>query len=702
MAREEASGARGTGPVDVHLLFPPPWSTFHSVHLSLPLLAGHLGSRGIRAATSDLNVRVACRLLTRRAVIEAREALARLLEEGAVPEAAREDAETALAAAPLVADAVEGAIALLRDPGERLARVPAAAQALRLASMVVAAPDHPASYDAVAGSYRPRELAVTFALDEALRALSRTRLDALERALRDELLAAVAARPARLYGIGIACSEQLFPSLRCAAWIKERDPSAKVALGGAAVPFFQGALGLLPRFFDLVDFVVVDDGEVPLERLHRHLSEGAPLEEVPNLRRREGRRVVVAKERWSAGFEPPAAPDFSGVDAGAYFSRPTLPYLTGRRCYWNKCTFCSITYDKSTPYGATRVETIVAQLREMAARTGVSAFQFVDEVVPAPRLRRISEAITAAGFECVFDALLRFEEKYDPAVWSAARRAGMRAAYFGFESGSQRVLDLMQKGTTIPLAERCLREAHAAGIYTHCFVMVGFPGEEEVDLEQTIAFLRRNRAQVDSVASGHFSADLCSPCGDHPEAFGLAPHEVAPLSLDHRRPQPERVDMMAARLLRFRAETAFERFSFLSMGTLNAGNLLEHLRRTSLPALNAEQRALASEAARRRALLASGPGVPVRLAPAARLGAPFGGEGEEALRAAFDPETGAFAILPAPVLALAAGGASLGALDAAFRALGAPAGHAARLLETGLLAPAATAPVLGVPSRARL
>jgi len=688
-ARAIEARSRVTGAVDVHLLFPPPWSAFHSVHLSLPLLAGHLRSRGVSAAVSDLNIRTANRLLSREAVLAAaRDGAALLQERGdALSAEARDALETALAAAPLVAETIAGAVALLRDPGERISEVPAAAQGLRLASMVVSAPAWPGTYDAVAGSYQPRELALTFALDEALRALGRTELDRVESTLREELLSALAAHPARLYGIGLACSEQLFPALRCAQWIKQAQPGAKVAIGGSAVPFFQGALGLLPRFFDVVDFVVVDDGEEPLEKLFRHVAEGLPLEEVPNVRYRAERKVRVSSKKWSSGFETPAPPDFTSVDAGAYFSRPTLPYVTGRRCYWNKCTFCSITYDKETPYGPTRVEAIVDQMRQITLETGVSQFQFVDEVVPAPRLKRISEAITAAGFECTFDALLRFQEQYEPAIWRAAHRAGMRAVYFGFESGSQKVLDLMQKGTHIPNAEVCLRDAHEAGLYTHCFVMVGFPGEEEADFQETLAFLRRNRESIDSVASGHFSADLCSPCGDHPEAFGLSAHEMAPLTLDHRRPQLERMGMMLERLVRFRAETAAEHWSHLSMGSLNAGNLLARLRAIPLSRFREEQRAIAKDQVERRRLLSSGAHLPVRLSPQALVGAPTGGLGDEsdAMRAVYDPRSGAFAILPAPVVALAQGGATLGAIEAALRALGAPAGHTGALLEQRLL-----------------
>ena len=682
-------------PVDVHLLFPPPWSAFHSVHLSLPLLAGHLKSKGLRAATTDLNILVANRLLR---ADEVRAAAARLEAQMAAGRAGLSDEEadqkeTALAAAPLVADEVAPALALLRDASDRLDAIPGAAQVLRLASMVLLAPDAPASWDVVYGNYRARELAKSYALDEAMRALKRTELDAVERALREECLAAVRARPARLYGFGLACSEQLFPALRCARWIREVDPAAKIVVGGAAVPFLEKTIPLVPSFFDTVDYIVIQDGEEPLVELLRAIDGGTPVDEVPNLMFRDAaRKVRKSAKSWSAGFEPPACPDFKDVDVRAYLAPPTLPYLTGRRCYWNRCTFCSITYDKSTPYGPTSIDVIVAHLREMAEQTGVRTFQFTDEVVPAPRVRRLADAITAAGLDVTWDALLRFEKLYSEDTFARAYRAGFRAAYFGLETGSAKVLERMDKGTNLDVTERVLREGSAAGIYMHCFVMCGFPGEEEEDFRMTVDFVRRNSEFIDSIASGHFSADLISPCGEDPEAFGLGERSLPPLSLSHQLPQPDREPMMVERVLRFRGETADLHASYLNMGTLNAGNLLARLGPRGKDGFRDLQLGLARQALEGRRALAQGAYTPVRLARSVKRGAPRDGQ-----IPVLDVATGAFAILPATAVALAERGTQVGAFERALQESGAPAGLSSSLLEQRLLVAEAKVPSTGAP-----
>src|SRR5205809_783268 len=98
-------------PFDVHLLFPPPWSSFHSVHLSLPLLAGHLRRAGRSPATTDLNIAVAARLLRTPVIAEAARVLERQLaaDRRSLSEAAIDHKETALAAAPFVLGEVEKA-----------------------------------------------------------------------------------------------------------------------------------------------------------------------------------------------------------------------------------------------------------------------------------------------------------------------------------------------------------------------------------------------------------------------------------------------------------------------------------------------------------------------------------------------------------------------------------------------------------------
>jgi tRNA A37 methylthiotransferase MiaB len=74
----------------------------------------------------------------------------------------------------------------------------------------------------------------------------------------------------------------------------------------------------------------------------------------------------------------------------------------------------------------------------------------------------------------------------------------------GLESGSQRVLDRMAKGTDLAATSRVLREARAAGISVRTTMIIGYPGEEAADVEASAAFLRGHADCVERVMLNRF------------------------------------------------------------------------------------------------------------------------------------------------------------------------------------------------------
>lgn len=88
----------------------------------------------------------------------------------------------------------------------------------------------------------------------------------------------------------------------------------------------------------------------------------------------------------------------------------------------------------------------------------------------------------------------------------AASRAGLTRVTFGLESGSQRILDAMDKGTSIETNQEFLRHSSEAGISVRCTVIQGYPGEEAADLDLTARFLEQNTAWLDRVRINRFNA----------------------------------------------------------------------------------------------------------------------------------------------------------------------------------------------------
>jgi glycosyltransferase involved in cell wall biosynthesis/radical SAM superfamily enzyme YgiQ (UPF0313 family) len=104
-------------------------------------------------------------------------------------------------------------------------------------------------------------------------------------------------------------------------------------------------------------------------------------------------------------------------------------------------------------------------------------------------IARFAELVRERGVAIPFKCLLRADQ-VTPEMASALGAARCRTAWIGAESGSQRILDAMEKGTRvdqIAVASRRLREA---GIEVGFFLQFGYPGETRDDIEQTLQMIR--------------------------------------------------------------------------------------------------------------------------------------------------------------------------------------------------------------------
>jgi hypothetical protein len=108
-----------------------------------------------------------------------------------------------------------------------------------------------------------------------------------------------------------------------------------------------------------------------------------------------------------------------------------------------------------------------------------------------------------------------------PAACQTMYQAGCRVLHFGLESGTQRVLDLMRKGTELDQAAAVLRNCRQAGIWNSCFIIVGFPTEEAQEVQNTVAFVTRHRDDIHAVQLNYFSLTEFTAVARRPADFGV-------------------------------------------------------------------------------------------------------------------------------------------------------------------------------------
>jgi anaerobic magnesium-protoporphyrin IX monomethyl ester cyclase len=107
-------------------------------------------------------------------------------------------------------------------------------------------------------------------------------------------------------------------------------------------------------------------------------------------------------------------------------------------------------------------------------------------------VERFAEAVGARGAGLPFRCLSRVD-LLTPGVVRALREAGCRMVWVGAESGSQRILDAMEKGTRVEQIRESARRLHEAGLEVGFFLQFGYPGETRQDIEQTMGLVRECR-----------------------------------------------------------------------------------------------------------------------------------------------------------------------------------------------------------------
>ena len=107
-------------------------------------------------------------------------------------------------------------------------------------------------------------------------------------------------------------------------------------------------------------------------------------------------------------------------------------------------------------------------------------------------------------------------------VLEEASEAGLTSVAWGLESGNQRVLDLMQKGTNIQDIKDTLNLAKKFGIHNMTYTMFGFPSETESEFMDTINFLEDNSKNIDIISPSVFGLQHGSKIIKEAKIFGIA------------------------------------------------------------------------------------------------------------------------------------------------------------------------------------
>ena len=248
-------------------------------------------------------------------------------------------------------------------------------------------------------------------------------------------------------------------------------------------------------------YVLHGESEVRLNELVSALLVGDEPAEMPGIAYLDSHGSMVYRASQPEAVQwlqlPPPARDLIDVapyrdawrKAHGYFS---LNMVSSRGCPY-RCNWCAkpISGDR---FHVRRAKFVAEELRELKVKYGADHVWFGDDVFALDHrwVCELALEVERGGTQVPFKIQSR-ADLMTPGTVDCLRRAGCTEVWMGVESGSQKVLDSMEKGLDLEDVDTARSLLANAGIRACYFLQFGYPGERWAEIQQTIELVRRTR-----------------------------------------------------------------------------------------------------------------------------------------------------------------------------------------------------------------
>ncbi len=301
----------------------------------------------------------------------------------------------------------------------------------------------------------------------------------------------------RIVGL-TATTMSVCAAARIARRIKSELPGVTTILGGTHMT--AAPVETLERFLEF-DFGAVGEADETIVEILESLlgSGGRTLDCVPGLYlRRDGAIVSTGARSGVQDLDALPLPAFDLLPdlashyrpaPNSYRRLPATSLITSRGCLF-ECSFCdtSVGGKKVRAYSVERCMELVSELQ---ARYGIREIIFHDDIFTFHRKRLIGfcERLIEKQVDLTWSCVSRVDT-VTREVLELMARAGCWQIAFGIESGSQEILDSLNKGTTLERIRRTLEWCHEVGIRSRGYLMIGVPGESHETIRRTTDFIK--------------------------------------------------------------------------------------------------------------------------------------------------------------------------------------------------------------------
>lgn len=288
--------------------------------------------------------------------------------------------------------------------------------------------------------------------------------------------------------------------------LKKLNPDAPVISGGGLAT--SNSMLLLDRTD--VDIAVLGEGEQTIVDLLRVLQVGGDLSEVPGICYRHYGDVILNRSQkniqdldtvpfpaWDLlpmeiYLKNPIWGDMAGNSSGFRENvkiTKSMNTISSRGCPFS-CNYCYHLFGRSS-YRFRSAQNVLDEIEILINRYGIDFIGFVDDNMMASekRLLEFCDLMERKQFPLTWGCHGRVTSA-KPVILERMAEVGCVWIGYGIESGSQKILDAMNKKATVERAKQAIIETRRAGIFANTTFIFGYPGETKETIQETIDFKR--------------------------------------------------------------------------------------------------------------------------------------------------------------------------------------------------------------------
>ncbi|MGE5204621.1 MAG: B12-binding domain-containing radical SAM protein [Chlamydiota bacterium] len=254
------------------------------------------------------------------------------------------------------------------------------------------------------------------------------------------------------------------------------------------------------------DVVVMGEGELTVEELLPALRQKSPtaLERVNGIafRTEDGKIHITPPRALIANLDLQPWPAREEVDIGRYLEtwrthhgQGSVSLITARGCAY-RCRWCSHQVFGKT-HRRRKPASVAQELEWLLGRYSPDMAWFADDVFTIHHgwLHEYAALVKDRGLLVPFECITRADRLNEKVADTLAELRCFRV-WIGSESGSQRILDAMERGVKVEQVQQAMALCRARGIQTGMFLMWGYPGEELEDIFATVEHVKRSQPDV--------------------------------------------------------------------------------------------------------------------------------------------------------------------------------------------------------------